>query len=510
MPDRLPGEDEPQLQPPPRVRPLNSSGKHSESGGPRRTGTFILLLALAVLAAATFFVLPRWAAERKTTTPPDEPLAGQLSARESQDGPENPRTQSSAKELRERAYLEELAEEARDHALGLQAVLEDQAVDLWAGKEHQEAGRLLVAGQEHLRAGRFQEAEKSYRAAGASLEAADSRSSVVLQELLDEGRDALARGSAVEAGAAFRLALRIAPENNRAASGLERAAVLDDVRAFLSAGGRSERNGDLKRAASHYRDAVALDPLTLAAQEALARVEGRRSDQEFSRAMSMGLEALNRGDTEAAAKAFQEAERIRPGTPQVAEALVQAAEQEKLTRINRHRSQALSNETAEQWQAAAQEYDAVLALEPTLRFAQEGQTRSKRRAKLAERLDYHLAHAERLSSGEVLGEVSDLVDDAANEQPRGPVLQGQLARLRGILEVASRKIRVVLESDNMTEVTVYHVGRLGLFGQRELELRPGTYTVVGTRQGFRDVRRELVVVAGEDAEPLIIRCEEEI
>ena len=39
---------------------------------------------------------------------------------------------------------------------------------------------------------------------------------------------------------------------------------------------------------------------------------------------------------------------------------------------------------------------------------------------------------------------------------------------------------------------------------------PGRYIVVGTRLGYRDVRRELVVEAGREPPLLVVRCEEEI
>ena len=39
---------------------------------------------------------------------------------------------------------------------------------------------------------------------------------------------------------------------------------------------------------------------------------------------------------------------------------------------------------------------------------------------------------------------------------------------------------------------------------------PGRYTVVGTRNGFRDVRRELTIVPGREPPALVIRCEEQI
>jgi len=59
-------------------------------------------------------------------------------------------------------------------------------------------------------------------------------------------------------------------------------------------------------------------------------------------------------------------------------------------------------------------------------------------------------------------------------------------------------------------VTIYRVGRLGTFTRQTLDLRPGTYTIVGSRQGYRDVRLELVVRPGETPAPLSVRCEEEI
>jgi hypothetical protein len=71
-------------------------------------------------------------------------------------------------------------------------------------------------------------------------------------------------------------------------------------------------------------------------------------------------------------------------------------------------------------------------------------------------------------------------------------------------------VLVQLESDRETEVVVYRVGRLGAFDRFELELRPGTYTAVGTRNGFRDVRREFTVRPGAPAGPFVIRCEEPI
>ena len=107
-------------------------------------------------------------------------------------------------------------------------------------------------------------------------------------------------------------------------------------------------------------------------------------------------------------------------------------------------------------------------------------------------------------------EAKDLLLEASQLIPAGPRHEAQVAQLRELLSTAGTRVRVRLESDDRTEVTVYQVGRMGTFFTLQLELRPGTYTVVGSRSGYRDVRRKLVVAAGEQPEPLVILCEEKI
>ncbi len=63
-----------------------------------------------------------------------------------------------------------------------------------------------------------------------------------------------------------------------------------------------------------------------------------------------------------------------------------------------------------------------------------------------------------------------------------------------------------LESDNATEVAIQRVGFLGTFDRRQVELKPGKYTVTGKRTGFRDVRREITVAPGQSGQTIVIRC----
>jgi hypothetical protein len=89
-------------------------------------------------------------------------------------------------------------------------------------------------------------------------------------------------------------------------------------------------------------------------------------------------------------------------------------------------------------------------------------------------------------------------------------LAGQITQLEALLAEANREYDITLRSDGKTEIIVYKVARLGRFMQRELTLRPGTYTAVGTRDGYRDVRRQFTIKRNGTTAPIDIACAEPI
>ena len=70
-------------------------------------------------------------------------------------------------------------------------------------------------------------------------------------------------------------------------------------------------------------------------------------------------------------------------------------------------------------------------------------------------------------------------------------------------------MHVSLVSDSVTQVAILGLSNFGSFGRREIELKPGTYTVIGSRIGYRDVRRQITVFPGE-AQTVSVSCYEAI
>ena len=97
----------------------------------------------------------------------------------------------------------------------------------------------------------------------------------------------------------------------------------------------------------------------------------------------------------------------------------------------------------------------------------------------------------------------------AIESP-GPRQRAQIVNLERALVDARTTVTVELESDGKTELTVSRVGRLGTLTRRPLQLRPGTYVVVGSRPGYRDVRRQFTIAPRSPTQTVVVRCEETI
>jgi tetratricopeptide (TPR) repeat protein len=226
--------------------------------------------------------------------------------------------------------------------------------------------------------------------------------------------------------------------------------------------------------------------------------------------MSLGLRELEAGRLAEARSAFERAGRLRPGAREVNDALARVSETGRQRSIASHRAQAERFEREDRWVDALAEYEAALKLDPKLEFASAGRERLAPRVELLRQLDALRASPDRLMSAAVRDQAKALVAEAQKFSASSPTLQQKSQALATLLSQYEAPVRVALLSNSLTEVVVYKVGRMGAFDRREIELLPGTYTVVGTRVGFRDVRRELTVQPGQNAPSLDIRCEDPI
>ncbi len=263
-------------------------------------------------------------------------------------------------------------------------------------------------------------------------------------------------------------------------------------------------------ARSDHPEALRSPPPSQPAREGLPRANPRPADEEFRRRMAEGFAALNAGDPATAQAHFLKARSLRPEAPDTAEALAQTRNRLDAARIEAARQRALAAEQREDWAGALAAYEECLGVDPALQFARQGRERTAALVNLEQRVAFFVNQPGLLESDAQLAKAERLLQEVQAAAPVGARIGHAADKLGDLVRIAKTPVPVVISSDALTEVSVYRVGRLGRFSARELSLRPGTYTVVASRDGYRDERLELVVAPGPEPIRVTVVCKEKV
>jgi len=332
----------------------------------------------------------------------------------------------------------------------------------------------------------------------------------VLAQALADGQAALAAANKTLAIERFDLALLIDKQNSAAVKGRERALNLDKVLLLVEQAAGFELASDWQNALRSFEAALAVDADWPAAREGRERMRATLAGNNYQAAMSAGYAALAAGKLAQARGEFESALRARPGDKSARDALGQIDTEQKVDRIVSLSSAAEQLQLAEQWPEAISRYEEILQIDATVVAASTGLELSRQRQELDTRMRSAIDSPDRLGDDNVWQVARQLLDFARSQNPAGPRLEGQIAELDRLLKRARVAVPVRLESDNATDVVIYKVGKFGQFLTRDIELKPGRYTAVGVRAGYRDVRRDFRVAPEDGVQSVIIRCEDPI
>ena len=139
-----------------------------------------------------------------------------------------------------------------------------------------------------------------------------------------------------------------------------------------------------------------------------------------------------------------------------------------------------------------------------------GVLRTQARTDLDNQLQGALNKPERLTSPGVYAQNQRLIVDARKVKNPGTRLSNQINQLDKLLRDLQRPVSVQLKSNNQTKVTLYKIGDLGSFAAKSMDLKPGKYTLIGTRAGFRDVRQEFTLMPNKPLTTIVVQCDEKI
>ncbi len=492
--------------------PATARGTSSSGISPRTLG--ISLAVLLLLLLGVIFLLPRTVDERApvpaadTQTPREAavPAAGQPKQPEVGFSENLEDLSGRDQRVQDRASTEEILGEL----LAKMDTLESRAVQRWGGLRFARAQAEYAEGDEAYLARDYATASQKYREAIEIVEPLLDEVDKVFAATYAAARAALEAADPIEAVRLFDLAAAISPGHPGAQEGLQRARNLDTVLSLMDQGLAHESELALQAARQSFERAVELDPAWEPAQAALQRVRGTIRQMEFDQRMTEGLSALAEGDYLGARAAFRMAEKLKPGSPEPADGLLQVDQGIRLQEISSLELKAGRHEQAEEWGDASDTYERILELDSNLAFAQDGLSRARQMEALHETLETYIAEPDSLSRPSTMQAATGLLLDITRMDDIGPRLADRRDELSRLLKRAATPLTVTFVSDNRTDVSIYKVGKLGSFDEHQLRLRPGTYVAVGVRPGYRDVRLEFRVAPEIDMEPIVVRCEEPI
>ena len=393
----------------------------------------------------------------------------------------------------------------------LQVRLEDERnARAWAGDALDAAKDHALAGDALFRQEDYAGANRKYAAAVAALRALLSDADRRFEAAMRDGAAALAALDEAAATEAFGRAAEIRPDDARVTDGRARAARVSELATLLFEADRATLRGKQDEAERLLKKARGIDAATPGLDRRFRALAAARASARRTALLSTAFAALERREYDAAHEGFNAVLAAHAGDPAAQAGLQQTEQWRRRAAIDDLRKAALTQLRDEDWEAALASYDEALGIDASLRFAKEGRQRLWARLALVRGMDRIIDDPPLLSSDEEFAAAQDLLlrAEADAEAEPSEKFTARLARLRAILDQAAAPVPLVLTSDGTTDVVIHKVRAMGTFARVELSLRPGRYVIVGSRDGCRDVRKEIILAA--DMGPVDIRCSERI
>lgn len=392
----------------------------------------------------------------------------------------------------------------------LDARLQTQAASFTESEAYHTVQSSLPETDIHLKNGEIQIALRQLGEIEANLQAMIEQGEKQFQVSLRAGLDALNAGDGDRAKESLNTALALRPDDPFVAQQLKRAETIDQVYAHFRAGRKFEDQGLYSMARVEYEKALELDPDSVNINSRLQAINQELNREIFETAARDGITALATGNGNLAVELLEQAIALMPGDIQARNALRDARELQRRQRVDRLIAAGERELKNQAWPAARDAFDKALDYDPASQVAQDGLLHAQARIEREDQLKRILLEAESYErNGEFEKALIVLREGRQMADPLGAITE-KIEFLEEILAEQAKPQTVKIISDNLTNIQIYRVGNFEPSLELNIELRPGEYTVVGSRLMYRDVRHTLRIEVGENPEPIEVICKEKL
>jgi len=251
-----------------------------------------------------------------------------------------------------------------------------------------------------------------------------------------------------------------------------------------------------------------LDPVTVGIEEKRTIIREKQHEQEIRDLLSEAHQALASNEFDQARAKFTEVLSREPENTAAKTGIQQTEQSRLIYNIQTLRTEAEQAEQQLDFIRALEIYDQILVIDSSLSFAVDGRKRVYEVINATRQMQAILADPDSLSSDEQFQNAQQVLEVAEKHKGHSTQYDEILQDFSDLVEYATEPVKVTVLSDSLTEVSLIKHGPLGNFESTELHLRPGRYELVGSRDGWRDVRQTVVVKP--NMEPIEISCVEQI
>lgn len=230
----------------------------------------------------------------------------------------------------------------------------------------------------------------------------------------------------------------------------------------------------------------------------------------FDTHISSGFSEIEKNRIKEARYHYQRAKKIDPKRKELKLLLNQILAEEKTYRIQQAIRQAKQAVHEDNWKQAKAGYAKVIKDMPENEVAIKGLKRTNEILGFQSVLGQYIKSPYRLTDSGVLSAAKNILVQAESASKHSSGIKKQIEQLNNLIATFNRLIPVIVMSDNMTDVHIRGIGKLGVILRKTIQLKPGNYTFEGTRNGFKSKLLQVLIPYDQNNYSVSIICDESI
>ncbi len=391
---------------------------------------------------------------------------------------------------------------------------------IWAKEQYQKTMEIEAQAEEYKANKEYVKSEEKFKQAIKKVESILEQKENILQQSIKKGLEYLEEENLTQSKKEFIKASAIDNKVLIINRSLARISNRPKVLELYQKSKNYEKKSDTNNAIKMLENALVIEPEYTKIEKKLQQLLLKEKSISFDKAIGQALSALDKKNYTIARNEIKKAHSLSSDDPIIQDIEQRISEGIISRKINHMISSAKKEEKKEQWQEAKIIYNNILKISPDIGQIIVKQERVNAYIQLNQLIDNIVNQTERLQNDKIFEKSKRALKYVRNELNQNsnsyytimktPLLMQKIASAKEAINNASKQINVTIHSDNRTDITIYRVSKIGKLTNKQIKLRPGKYTIVGTRIGYRDFRKTIEITANDQSVIINVQCKEKI